>query len=43
MIEVKTIYDLPITMACASEIECLSIVQGIDSWQALEQIIQDWY
>lgn len=43
MIEVKTIYDLPITMACASEVECLSIAQGIDSWQALEQIIQGWH
>jgi hypothetical protein len=42
VIEVKTIYDLPITMACASEVECFSIVQGIDSWQALEQIIQSW-
>jgi hypothetical protein len=43
VIEVETIYDLPIRVACASEVECLSIVQGIDSWQALEQIIEDWY
>lgn len=42
MIEVKTIYDLPITMACVSEVECLSLALGIDSWQALEQIIQGW-
>jgi hypothetical protein len=43
VIEVRMIYDLPIRVACASEVECLSIVQGIDSWQALEQIIRDWH
>jgi hypothetical protein len=43
VIEVKTIYDLPITMACASEVEYLSVALGIDSWQALEQIIGGWY
>jgi hypothetical protein len=43
VIEVKTIYDLPIAMNCASEVEFLSITQGIDSWQALEQIILSWY
>jgi hypothetical protein len=43
VIEVETIYDLPIRVACASEVECLSVALGIDSWQALEQIIEDWY
>jgi hypothetical protein len=43
MIEVKTIYDLPITMTCASEVEYLSVALGIDPWQALEQIIETWH
>jgi hypothetical protein len=39
----KTIYDLPIRVACASEVERLSVSLGIDFWQALEHIIEEWY